>query len=149
MIEYVINDFEGSTIFQSYKKITKSKLSSFAFIKQLCIKHFFTYQGYIEAIKKELGLHYKIPIYMSEQNMFFQTRRARDYDNIWINFCAIEKVYKKANEIIIVFKSQRKLEIQMTLKQFDKQKAQLEFIRNLKVKHFHCHSCGKSLEIVL
>jgi competence transcription factor ComK len=149
MIEYIINDFEGSLIYQNHDIITKSKQSSLAYIKQLCIKHYFTYQGYLEAIKKELGYCYKIPIYMSEQNMFFQTQRARDYDNIWINFFAIESVQKKENTLLIIFKSQRKLQISLTLKQFEKQKAQLEFIRNQKVKHFHCHSCGKSLEIVL
>ncbi|MCR3906286.1 MAG: competence protein ComK [Tenericutes bacterium] len=136
MIEYIVNTASGSIIYQE-DQIETYKSSNLSYIKLLCEKGLFTYDGYIKTIKKVLDIKYKVPVYISDYLMLIPLKRVRDYDNIWINYASIKNIKKNDKGIEIEFYSQRKLYLKYSLNSLSKQIKYLEMIKIMKVKHFH------------
>jgi competence protein ComK len=142
MIEYITNNQYGSimyTINQS-KQLKKTSLS---IIKRLCMESFFTYEGYLKSIKKYYPISYKIPIFINESMQFIQTKRARDDDNIWINFAAIINIKVIDQGVILEFMSGSKLFINISDHYIKSQIHYLEQIRKRKVNIFITNNIEK------
>ena len=148
MIEYIINSAKGTTVYQT-DQITHVSMFNLNYVKKLCHEALFSMEGYHEAIRKRLGITYNIPIYIHDELMLIQTKRMRDYDNIWINAAAIQMVKETDSGICIVFLSGRKIYLSLALNRFKARLKCLIMIRNLKVKHFHVHPSFKCLELVI
>lgn len=131
MLEYIMNNHLGSTLFYS-DKITFSSKSNLSIIKSLCIDSCFTYEGYIKAVKKKLKFSYKIPIYINEFLCMIQTKSIRDYENIWINYAAITSLSSNDDVLFVEFISGRNLSVKISLYTIRKQIEQIEQIRRLK-----------------
>ncbi|MDX9691619.1 MAG: competence protein ComK [Acholeplasmataceae bacterium] len=135
MIEYIENNASGSQIFFTDTAIN-STLNAFSYIKKLCEKSLFTYDGYISAVKKWIDKTYQIPIYIDERQGFLPTMRVRDYENMWINMFAIYDIEQEKEGINILFISGRRLYINYSMKRFKKQMELLMKIKSLKVNIF-------------
>jgi len=136
MIEYLVNNGYGCLIYKN-GTVTQYNGTNLSYIKKICIEYLFTFEGYTQAVQKKLGKQYKIPLFIDGELMLIPLKRIRDYDNIWINIAAIANIFEQKNAIEIVFESQRKLQINISMKSLRKQIKHLEVIQNAKVKHFH------------
>jgi competence transcription factor ComK len=65
------------------------------------------------------------------------TKRVRDYDNIWINYAAIDEIILRSGGIEIYFFGERQIYLKYSLNTLKNQIKVLSFIRSSKVKHFH------------
>lgn len=135
MIEYIINHPTGSLIFFQDETVY-SKKNALSIVKSLCIEGLTTYEGYIKAVKKKLNYSYRIPVYLSEELCLFQTQRVRDYDNIWINYCAIKDMINLKDKTELLFKSGKKLIVNIRLNQIQEQIRRIHDIKNCKVNIF-------------
>ncbi|MFH0766984.1 MAG: competence protein ComK [Bacillota bacterium] len=131
-----MNNAIGCVVYQKYAS-TQHKISNLSFIKKMCIDALFTYEGYLKAVQKKLGKVYKIPVYFDDENMFFPIKRTRDYENIWINYATVQEIRVLTEQIEIIFESQQKLQVNISLNSLKRQIKYLEEIRNVKVKPFH------------
>jgi competence transcription factor ComK len=61
----------------------------------------------------------------------------RHIDVIWINYAQIKHFMSKKEEILIVFKDETEICIEMSKKAWIKQISKLDMIKSYKVKHFH------------
>ncbi len=138
MIEYIENNAHGAVLVENGKPV-QTKRTNRAVIRDMCFNHFFSYEGYIKAVKKKLGISYRIPVYLDEENAFFPTRRTRDFDNIWVNAQAIESIREHDSGILVVFRSGHERELKISRSKAIRGIAALERIRKEKVKHFHGH----------
>ena len=136
MIEYIINNTSGCLVFQDGISMQHSK-TNLSVVKQLCMKNLFTYEGYLKSVRYLFDKHYLIPVYVNETLMLIPTKRVRDYENIWINFMAIEDIQKTEYGTCILFFSKIKLNVNLKIETLQKQIQYLKEIRNHKVKHFH------------
>jgi competence transcription factor ComK len=126
----------GCDIYQEQTKSTYNA-SSISYIKLLCHEHLFTLEGYLKACKKIFKLKYKIPLYITENIQFIPTKSMRHIDVIWINYAQIKHFMSKKEEILIVFKDETEICIEMSKKAWIKQISKLDMIKSYKVKHFH------------
>ena len=136
MIDYIISHQDGICIYQNNTR-SFSKCSSLSWIKALCKQFLVTYEGYLKAVQHTLGYNYKIPIYLNESNIWVQTKRAKDYDNIWINFAAIWKFESQDTGILIYFLSGNRLYLKLSLNRFKAYEVKIKAIACIRVKHFH------------
>jgi competence transcription factor ComK len=136
MINYIINTQLGTKIYQE-NGIKYEKYTNLTYIKKLCLEAMFSYEGYLKAVKKIYKFKYKIPVYINNSLMFIQTKRARDYDNIWINYASIKDIKCVEEFIEIIFYNNEMIQIKYAFHKFKLQIKYLEEIRNTKVKHFH------------
>ncbi|MBN2299672.1 MAG: competence protein ComK [Acholeplasmataceae bacterium] len=136
MIEYIKNDAYGCYVFQNGKSI-HNKSSNLSYIKKLCYGALFTYEGYLKAVQINHGKSYKIPLYIDDDIMLIPSGRARDFENIWINYAAIKQIIDMNQSIEVVFNSNSKLMLNISINAFKRQISYLRLIRNEKVKHFH------------
>jgi len=136
MINYIINSNLGVEI---YKNDTLEIINgtSLTYIKKLCIEALFTYDGYLKSVKKKFNFKYKIPVYINDSIILIQTKRARDYDNIWINYASIKNLKYNIDSIEITFYNNKILKLNQSFIKLEKQIKYLSEIRNTKVKHFH------------
>jgi competence transcription factor ComK len=134
---YIIHTAFGCQIYQKDGSI-KEYVSTFSYVKKLCMQHLFTYQGYIKACRKKLGFKYKIPIYINDCLQLIPLKSVRDYDNIWVNYAHIRsfEVHKEGLEIF--FFDGTRIVLNISIKTFKTQIKRLNTIREVKVKHFHC-----------
>lgn len=142
MIEYIENNAYGAVIVENgqYFQTRKTNLSV---IRDMCLEHLFSYEGYLKAVKKKIGITYLIPVYLDEANAFIPTRRTRDFDNLWINVKAIRHIKDIDTGIVVVFNSGHEKELKISSSKVNLRIAALETIRKMKVKHFHGHSYRK------
>lgn len=136
MIEYIINNASGCLVFQNGTSIQNSK-TNLGYVKQLCMDNLFTYEGYLKSVRYLFNKHYLIPVYVNEIVMLIPTKRVRDYENIWINYQAIENIKSTTYGVCILFFSKIELNINLKIETLQKQIQYLKEIRNHKVKHFH------------
>jgi len=136
MIEYLVNNAFGCLIYKNGKAI-QYKGTNLSYIKKICLEHLFTFDGYMKAVQKQYGKRYRIPLFVDELHMFIPIKRIRDYDNIWINFTAVAEFKELEQTIEVIFQSQQKLQLNISMKSLRKQINHLEAIHNVKVKHFH------------
>jgi competence transcription factor ComK len=108
-----------------------------SYIKSLCYKHLFNYEGYKDAIKRVFGFKYKIPLYIDESLQLIPIERVRNYENIWVNFKAIDEIKVKEDTLEIYFYSHQKITIKSKMKTMKNQIKRLEQIRIYVSKHFH------------
>lgn len=136
MIEYIENNAYGAVIVENGEPV-QTKKTNLAVIRDMCLNRFFSYEGYKKAVKKKIGISYRIPVYLDEENAFFPTRRARDFDNIWVNVKAIRSISDGNSGIHVVFRSGHERELEISSSKAIRGIAALETIRKEKVKHFH------------
>lgn len=136
MIQYIKNNAQGSIIYQEERTIMLP-ISNLSYIKKCCLNHLFTYEGYLKAVQLHYGKSYKIPVFIDEYTMMIPIRRVRDYNNIWINFAAIDEIIENNDYIQIYFFGNRQLDIKYSIKAFKRQIDDLLIIRSIKGKHFH------------
>ncbi len=136
MIEYIENNAYGAVIVEN-GSLLQTKKTNLAVIRDMCLNRFFSYEGYKKAVKKKIGISYRIPVYLDEENAFFPTRRARDFDNIWVNVKAIRSISDRNSGIHVVFRSGHEREFEISSSKAIRGIAALETIRKEKVKHFH------------
>lgn len=142
MIEYITNNPYGSIIYtiDGNKQQNKTSLST---IKRLCLESFFTYEGYLKAIRKYYTISYKIPIYINDSMQFIQSKRARDDDNIWFNYAALTNIKAKDHGVILEFMSGTNLFINISYDSIKLQIHYLEQIRKRKVNIFITNNIEK------
>lgn len=136
MIEYIKHNNLLTYVYKTYETniIHKPVIS---YIKTMCYQHLFDYQGYKNAIKRVFGYKYKIPLYIDTQIQLIPTERIKNYENIWVNFQAIEKIISLDSNLEIQFYSGHKLRIKVSMNTMKKQIKRLEQIRIYLSKHFH------------
>jgi competence transcription factor ComK len=136
MILYIENTAEGSILYQE-ETIIKLTMSNLSYIKKKCLESLFTYEGYLKAVQKKIGLKYKVPVYIDDVTRMIPTKRVRDYDNIWINHAAIRELVEGIDGTDIYFYGNRQIHLKNSYKTLKNQIDELERIRFIKVKHFH------------
>ena len=138
MIKYIKNNHKGSIIYKTSNDIQTS-FFNLTVIKKICIKNFFTYEGFIESFQKNFGSKNLIPIYINKNNQFFPIQKVKDYDNIWINFAAVLKIIDEENHVIVNFIDNTTL---ILAQKFSKIEKQINILKNLEkhiLKRFHSH----------
>ncbi len=136
MIEYIVNENNQTIIYQDDGKITKN-VFNLTVVKQLCLTHLFTYDGYIKAVKKQLNYAYRIPVYIDEGLQLIATKGVRDYDNIWVNYASVTAINYVGNRVSVAFTSHRKIDLGLTRLAFSEQIKRLTVIKFHISKHFH------------
>jgi|SRR5690606_21337405 len=91
MIYYIKNEINGGVSYPEKKVMARSALGA---INLLCKENLFTLEGYLKTTREILGIKYKTPIVISDFKVFFYTKSLKSYDNIFINFVAIDKSEK-------------------------------------------------------
>ena len=117
----IITQFEVGKIYS-----VKSELNKIA------KKHFISISEYKKLVRKELSLKNKIPLYISNQLLFFNIK---SNDTIyWINYFNILKICYQDN-ILVIFKTGDILELEINIKlikkELNKVKEVLEYIASL------------------
>ncbi len=136
MIDYITNEKNHTYIYQE-NKVSIHAISNLSYVKQMCMNHLFTYEGYIKSVKRMFGYHYKIPIFLHEGLQLIATKSVRNYDNIWINYASVESIDYIGNRIRLTFTSHRILIIEISKQAFNEQIKRLEVIKLHISKHFH------------
>lgn len=136
MILYIKQTEQGTKIYQKKHTLTVQK-TSLSMIKDLCMSHLFTYEGYLKACKRIFHVTQLVPVYLSEDIMMIPSGRVRDYETIWINAAAVIDAEDYNNQTRLTFINQEKLIIHMSFYKYLRAKHVLKKIRNTKVKHFH------------
>lgn len=131
MIEYLINDTNGSIIFFQDQAMT-SRLPVISHVKKFCQDALFTYEGYIKCVKKKVKEKYQIPVVIHETLALFSTCRVRDYENIWINYYAIKDYHEIDGTIEIMFYSGKRLYLKSSLNKFENKIKLLMKIKKIK-----------------
>ncbi|MFP4186940.1 MAG: competence protein ComK [Acholeplasmataceae bacterium] len=138
MVEYIENNAYGAVIVENGKPI-QTKRTNLAVIRDMCLDRLFSYEGYVKAVRKKIGICYRIPVYLDDENAFFPTRRTRDFANIWVNAEAIKGITEHGSGILILFRSGSKKELRISRSRVMRAITVLQEIRKAKVKHFHDH----------
>jgi competence transcription factor ComK len=136
MIEYIIQTPRGTKIYQTDGEIEVSHRSIYI-IKQLCEKALFSYEGYIKAVQKSIHRKYKIPVVIDQFTKLIPTKCTKSYDNVWLNYAAIQNIRKDKERLEILFHSGKKIYINISFLTIKGQIDDLIRITNSKVKHFH------------
>lgn len=131
MMNYLCNCSTGTAIYQN-QTVKYVNHSNLFFVKQLCMQHLFSFEGYLKAIKQQFKKTYRIPIYFNNRLMLIPTQRYRDYDNIWINYAAIKNYWQTANTLTIEFDNLETVDINIKLKSFKRQIDLLSKIKKYK-----------------
>jgi competence transcription factor ComK len=136
MIEYIIQTPHGTKIYQTNGE-TEISHRSIYIVKQLCEKALFSYEGYIKAVKKIISRKYKIPVVIDQFTKLIPTKNTKSYDNVWLNYEAIQNIKKNKDHLEILFHSGKKIYINISFLTIKGQIDDLIRITNSKVKHFH------------
>lgn len=136
MIEYIIQTPNGSKIYQIDHEI-ETKNRSIYIVKKLCMEALFSYEGYVHAVKKMINRKYKIPVVIDQSTALIPTHNVKSYDNIWINYHAIQTIRQNQENIEIIFHSGKKIYMNISFLTLKSQIEDLIAITNRKVKHFH------------
>ncbi|CCV63810.1 predicted competence protein ComK [Alteracholeplasma palmae J233] len=118
-MDYIINTHKGCKVFDKNNK--EYPVTQLTYVKKLCEKQLFTYEGYLKAVSNILNMKYKIPLYINSKIILFSTSGYRNYENIWINYQTIKTVDFYEKTILFTFFSQQILRIQMTKCQYQRQ----------------------------
>jgi competence transcription factor ComK len=135
MIEYIRNDHHGSTVFYQ-EKVVFSKRSALYEVKNMCLQHFFSYEGYIKSVRKMTKDKYQIPILIDEDHAFLPTCRVRDYENIWINTFSIYQIIPHHKGVELIFYSGRRLYIDYSINRLKNKIKLVMKIKSMKVNIF-------------
>ena len=135
MIEYIQNDCHGSTIFYQ-DKVVKSKRNALYEIKNMCLQHFFSYEGFIKSVRKTMKEKYQIPILIDDEHAFLPTCRVRDYENKWINVCSIYQIMPHQRGVELIFYSGRRLYIDYSVNRLKNKIKLIMKIKSMKVNIF-------------
>lgn len=136
MIEYIKHEQQMTYIYQD-TEIEKKKHSVMFVIKELCLDHLTTYEGYVKAIQNKYHKHHLIPLVLSNDISLIPIMRVRAYENIWINVCAIKSIKAITHGVMITFLSENTLNINKNISILKKSIIFANTIRKEKVKHFH------------
>lgn len=121
--------------------------SALGVIKELCRKHLFELEGYLESTKLILNIKYKIPIYISNQLVFFYLSGLREFETIFINYRAIKNVVFLAQKTQIEFLDGSSLLLEISKRVYQKMiivvKQVINYKNSLVWIHFHFVSNGK------
>lgn len=100
MIKYIQSSLSGSIVFS--EKLITSADKPLNYVKNLCVKHLVTFDGYFKAVKEVFGFCKKAPLVLDNEIQLFATHAISNPANIWINYAAVEKIIfaKKYSEIV-------------------------------------------------
>jgi competence transcription factor ComK len=135
-MNYIINSKHGCNIYQK-DNMDYFKGSSISYIKQLCQKHLFTFEGYLKSCRAVFKYKYKIPLYITDSIQLIPTKSAKHMDVIWINYAQIKHFMVKNQNLLLVFHDGMEKMIEMSEIAWIKQIKRLDMIKSYKVKHFH------------
>ncbi len=135
-MDYIVNTAFGCHVYQK-DEIIEKKMSTISLIQHLCHIHLFTYQGYLKACRKTLGLKYKIPLYISEELQLIPLKSVKAYDVVWINYVNLKSYKETKTGVILLFYDGRQLISSISEKSLKTQIMRLITIKDVKVKHFH------------
>ncbi|MCF0105397.1 MAG: competence protein ComK [Holdemanella sp.] len=111
MFNYIYYDYESSKIACVYANrkeyLTYPSISSY--LNQLCIKNGSTLKGRTEAFKKLTGARKFIPVFVSDDIIYFPTASLKACDCLWIRYEAIHHVEYKEKTCILFFKDATRL----------------------------------------
>ncbi|MFA5693045.1 MAG: competence protein ComK [Acholeplasmataceae bacterium] len=110
-INYIKNEQNNTVINPSEIIYDKRALR---FIKDLCIHNLFTLEGYFKSVRTVLNIKQKIPIYINNQIILFYLKGLSIYDNVFINYIEINKIVKNCYNIIVIFKDNEKLSLNIS-----------------------------------
>jgi competence transcription factor ComK len=136
MIEYIIQTHKGTKIYQTNGEFEVSNRSIYV-VKQLCEQALFSYEGYIKSVKKLIDRKYKIPVVIDQSTKLIPTKNTKSYDNVWLNYEAIQSIKKVHDTLEIFFYSGKKIYMNISFLTIKAQINDLITITNTKVKHFH------------
>lgn len=136
MIEYIIHEKLHTIIYKTQGKISINK-SMQSVINELCENHLTSFKGYLKAVHKKLGSHYKNPLYLSQSLQLIPTQSYKAYENVWINKVCIEELKSINKQTLIIFYSGHQLKIDKDINYMKNQMKRLEKIIKFSSKHFH------------
>lgn len=136
MLEYIKNNKNGTIIYKSKTKY-EEKTTCLTVIKNLCLEHLFSYEGYKKSVHIKFNKRNLLPVVLNSELVLMPIKRTKEYDNIWINLKAIKKVISKDKNLIITFFSNKEIEINISHSFYLKQVKLASLIEIEKSKHFH------------
>lgn len=119
----IIATYTGSKIVDK-NGVKFSDLQPRSIINQSCKYYGSSLSGRLEGARDILGITYKSPIILSENNriILFPTSAIRNDDCNWINLYAIESYYQKTKDLVeITFKNEKKLLLRLSYGILDRQ----------------------------
>ena len=79
-------------------------------LQRLCMRHGSTFEGRRAAAARNLDIHQKVPILLSE------TKAMRNPDCIWINYRAVDEVYRLEKGCVVQFHDESKLSLSVDIR---------------------------------
>ncbi|MFH5881993.1 competence protein ComK [Liberiplasma polymorphum] len=108
-MHYVKKHVNGIEVVFPYRQVVLEK-GLIQFINTLLIKELTTFDGRIEALKKQCSLKYNVPIYINHKLCLFSLTPLRDTDVICLNVHAIQAIIEQEiNKTMIIFNSNETL----------------------------------------
>lgn len=131
MKEYEINEETMAVIPINYYQTLIKEVENeyvidkraYKIMEESCEYYGSTYNGRLTAAKKILNSSYKIPIIIeeSENIIFFPTKSSLLEDCAWINYNFIKSYVKKGKKVVITFKNNEEIEVDMSKLSLDNQ----------------------------
>jgi len=119
MINYIKHYEEGSLLFiDNY--VQKARKSSLSIVKLLCEHALFSYDSRVNMTKKHFSLWAKVPIYIHDSLVLIPTKSPRNYDNQWINYCAVKRYEKSNDRTIVLLSNQIEISLEVSYQAFHK-----------------------------
>ena len=135
-MNFIVNSTFGCDIYQN-NHVETFKGSSITYIKLLCQKYLFTFEGYLKSCRVVFNYKYKIPLYISNKIQLIPTKSVKHMDTIWINYAEIKQFMTKNKQLLLIFYDGMEKTIEMSEIAWIKQISRLDMIKSYKVKHFH------------
>ena len=131
-INYIKND-SNNTIINPFLVINDKR--AIYYIKELCMAHLFTLEGYFKTVKKNLFIKQKIPIYLNSKTILFYNNGFMDYDSIFINYLEIKEIKQMKDNLIIIFRDNEQLKVDFSYYEYLSHVKRVKKILNYKNKY--------------
>jgi len=112
-------------------------------VKAMCEDALFTYEGYVKAVKKTMGVSYQVPVYISECLTLVPLGRVRNHGTVWFNAASLLSLVTRPGGTDILFKDGSVHRTHLSKARIERRLGLLMRIRAARVKHFHSVSCGQ------
>lgn len=82
-----------------------------------------SYYGRYESSKLLIGISMKLPILFreSEREIYFPTKSVRNKNCWWISYNKIQDYYKSEKKVVLVFKNNKKIKLNISFRIFERQ----------------------------
>lgn len=122
---------KGTKVFNQKEEI--HLMTQLTYLKRVCEKNLFTLEGYYKSVRKTLNISYKIPVYINQELILFQTKAFKSYDNIWINHSKIKQIEFNKKEATITFLDNSTLQTNLSKYQYTNTIYKIKLITNYKL----------------